>query len=283
MANLPGFPAPPKLSNRPGAAADESVFTHAVPGSRPSAALPPARSGPCSALQNFPRRAPSARRTRASRVDSSMTVASVRRPSAACMASFRRASPFSRLRHATCWKEIRSPNVSPALGPHVQSASRFGIPAALVRERAAWNGRHHGAGRNGYREHTCVRGTCGGAIRTSGGGTQSSHGHFGRSVGRVRKSIFALVVTTFGCEASPRRRHLPRGTGLPTAALSRSRLTFIREPAPAGRAVSATRRQGSNVIRATPGPSSTAEEFRGRPGRTRPEPRMRRRRFHRGT
>lgn len=283
MANLPGFPAPPKLSNRSFPAADDSDFSRVLPGACPPAAILPARRRSISALHILPRRLPAARRTRASRVVSSMTAAPVRRPPAACTASFPQASPFPRLRHATCCEEIHAANVSPALGPRVQSASRFGISAAVRRDRDPRNGWNQGAGRNGYREHTCVRGTCGGAIRTSGRGTQSSHGHFGRSVARIRKSVSVLVVTTSGSEASPRHRHLPRGTGLPAAALSRPRLTFIREPAPAGRAVPATRRRGSDVIRATPGPGSTAEEFRGRPGRTRPEPRMRRRRFHRGS
>jgi hypothetical protein len=246
----------------------------------PPAALPPASIGPPSALQNLPRRPPAACRNRASRVVSSMTAAPVRRRPAAFSASFPQMSPFPRLRHATCSaRRSVAPNVSPAVGPRVQSETRFSISAALGRVRDLRTGRNQGAGRNGYREHACVRGTCGGAIRTSGGGTQSSHGHFGRSVVRIRKSVSVLVVPTSGREASPRRRHLSSGAGLPTAALSRSRLTFIREPAPAGRAGPATRRRGSDVIRATPGPGSSAEEFRGRPGRTRPEPRMRRRRF----
>jgi len=213
-----------------------------------------------------------------------MTALEACRVNRAFPACFPRSMLFPRPRQAARPGKFSVPKVSPASGPCVDFGAIPARQATVHRGRTVRDGRNQGAGRNGYREHTCVRGTCGGAIRTSGEGTQSSHGHLGLSVVRNRKSVPQfLAVLMSGSEALLRPRHPTRDTGLPTAALSRSRFTLTPEPAPAGRAAPATRRRGSDVIRATPGPGSPAEEFRSRPGRTRPDPRMRLRWVQRGS
>lgn len=140
--------------------------------------------------------------------------------------------------------------------------------------RRGWN---LGAARNGHRKRSRVRVACGDAIRPRGVGTHSSHGHFGRSV--VGPRFFASpVALRSDRRLEPRVRHLPRGPGLPAAALTPPvSVRFVRMPAPAGRTASATRRRSPVVNRAASLPAPTVGSSRGWRRRTPPDPRTRRR------
>ena len=131
-----------------------------------------------------------------------------------------------------------------------------------------------GAARNGYRKRTRVRVACGGAIRPRGVGTHSSHGHLGRSV--VGNRLLPPFVLPSDRRRQPGSRHLSRGPGLPTAALTTARLPgFVRLSAPADRFAQATRPGIPDVNRATSLPGHIVGSSRDWRRRTRPDPRMR--------
>ena len=138
--------------------------------------------------------------------------------------------------------------------------------------RHGWN---RGAAGYGCRKRTHVREACGDTIRPGGVGTKSSHGHFGRSVGRFR--LPPPVVHRLPGGRSSCRSPLSRGPGL-LAALTTRDVGFVRMPAPAGRTATATRRRSPVVNRAVPMPATTAGTSGGWMGRTRTGPRTRLRR-----
>ena len=189
-------------------------------------------------------------------------------------------------RHATCfrWHAVEKVSRPPngrvdfflrACGPATSNRGRLaarGVGAAMsVRRRS----RNRGAARNGHRKRTRVRVACGDAIRLRGVGTHSSHGHPGRSVVGSRFSL-PFVILRSDRRQEPRGRHLPRGPGLPAAALTSSpHVGLVRMPAPAGRTASATRRRSPVVNRATSLPAPTAGSSRGCRRRTRPDQRTR--------
>lgn len=137
-----------------------------------------------------------------------------------------------------------------------------------------WCDSIHGAGGHAYRKRSHVRAACGGAMRPSGLGNITTHGHFGRLVVRwFLPPGMALPshVLPPDCEAVLRQRHLARGPGLP-AALTTAVVAFGETPALANRASRATRPPSPNLIRAAsiPPTSPGTSCGRGRPTQTQP-------------
>ena len=190
-------------------------------------------------------------------------------------------------RHATCtWnrpveKDSRScresvdflASAAKPRFPHGARWTRTNIGVrAFPERRCGWN---RGAVGYGCRKRTHVREACGGAIRFGGVGIHCSHGHSGRSVGRLRFPP-SVVLRLPGGHPSL-RSPLSRGPGL-LAALTTRDVGFVRMPAPAGRTASATRRRSPVVTRAVPTPAKSVGTSGGWMGRTRTGPRTRLRR-----
>jgi len=217
-----------------------------------------------------------------------MTVSRTSPMLAAFAAARRRCDSSPHTRHETCLDRNSVEEGSRPRGESVDFFHRFAKPRSTLgggsrassasrRSRGAasfgWN---RGAVGCGHCKRTRVREACGGAIRLSGGGIHSSHGHFGRSIVgcgfRVgQESGFSVVEQP---SRDDRGRHFSRGTGVPAAALTRPSFWFVRMSAPADRTASATRRRSPVVNRATSMPASAGMSC-GWWRRTRPGPRTR--------
>ena len=189
-------------------------------------------------------------------------------------------------RHETCSVDARLEKNSRTMTGSVNFPKSFATPrfsretrtqtmAGTCGSRTLWRGWNRGAAGYGCRKRTHVREACGDTIRPGGVGTMSSHGHFGRSVGRFR--FPPPVVQRLPGGHSSFRSPLSRGPGL-LAALTTRDVGFVRMPAPAGRTAPATRRRSPVVNRAVPMPAITAGTSGGWMGRTRTGPRTRLRR-----
>jgi hypothetical protein len=178
-------------------------------------------------------------------------------------------------RHAKCFPSGSAKIVSLSLHGSVNFWPAAAKPSTLPRDRPSGRcGSIHGAERNGYRKRTRVRVACGGAIRSSGVGILSSHGHFGRSI--VRRESLPLVVLETALEPAgdiPCRRRPPaRGSRLPAATLTIPPVRSARLSAIADRTASATRRRSQAVRRATSHPGTSAGLSGGWWRRTLPDP-----------
>jgi len=145
-----------------------------------------------------------------------------------------------------------------------------GAIGAAVAERS--HGLQHGAARNGYRKRSHDYVACGVTIRPRGEGTTSSHGHFGRLVGRWFVSSVVEPVR----EDSLRRGRLSRGPEGRAAALICRLDGFVRMSAPSADGMArATRPSRCVVNRAIPVPATSAGVSGGWTGCTPSGPRTR--------
>ena len=222
-------------------------------------------------------------------VISSMTVSRLSSMRSAFTAAGRRRDRSSCLRHGTCTHRNSVEHVSRSRGESVDFFHRPAKPKtgqvggfqtgitswpSLAATGCGWQ---RGAVGCGHCKRTRVREACGGAIRPSGGGIHSSHGHFGRSIAghgfrQFREPGFCVVKEP---ARDDRGRHFSRGAGVPAAALTRPTNGFVRMSAPADRTAPATRRRSPVVNRAASMPAASAGASRGWRRRTRPGPRTR--------